>query len=115
MIEIHKSRTKDFESAINDDLNIPQALSLTWDLMDNPDISNADKLATVKKFDTVLGLKLDEPPEFCVPDEIQKLADERDKARQEKDWGKSDKLRDEIEEAGFIVKDGPSGTEVMPK
>ena len=104
-----------FESAINDDLNMPQALSLAWELLDNPDISDADKLATIKKFDTILGLKLDEPITHAIPEEIQKLVTERDDARKEKNWKKSDKLRDKIEKAGFIVKDGPNGTEVMPK
>ena len=94
---------------------MPEALAMAWELLDNSEIGDADKFATIKKFDTVLGLKVDEKPEFCIPENIQNLIIERDEARKEKDWGKSDKLRDEIEGAGFIVKDGPSGTEVMPK
>lgn len=104
-----------FEAAINDDLNLPEALAVTWGLIDDPEISDTDKLATIQEFDKVLGLKLDEKPEFCIPDNIQKLIAERDKAREEKDWSKSDKLRDEIQEAGFVVKDGAGGTEVEPK
>ena len=104
-----------FESAINDDLNMPEALATTWELLDDANINDMDKLATIKKFDTVLGLKVDKKPEFCIPESIQKLIIERDEARKEKDWSKSDKLRNEIEGAGFIIKDGTSGTEVMPK
>jgi len=103
-----------FESAINDDLNIPQALSIAWELMDDTEISATDKLATIKKFDTVLGLNLDEPITFEIPAKIQKLVVERDKARKEKNWKKSDKLRAKIEKAGFMVKDGPKGTEIQP-
>ena len=104
-----------FESAINDDLNMPQALAITWELVDNPDLSDKDKYATIKKFDTILGLKLDEKKECCIPDNVQALVIKRDEARQEKNWEASDKLRNEIEQAGFMVKDGPGGTEVQPK
>ena len=103
-----------FEKAVNDDLNIPQALSIAWELMDNEQVSDADKLATIKKFDTVLGLNLDEPITFEIPAKIQKLVVDRDKARKEKDWKKSDELRAKIEKAGFMVKDGPKGTEIQP-
>jgi len=113
--EIHQSRTEEFESAINDDLNMPQALAVAWELMDDPNISNGDKLATIKKFDTVLGVKVDKKPEFCIPKAIQELVMERDKARANKDWKKSDKLRDEIEKAGFVVNDTSGGTEVRLK
>jgi len=104
-----------FESAINDDFNIPQALSIAWEMMDDTQIPDADKLATIKKFDTVLGLNLDEPITFEIPTKIQKLVIDRDKARKEKDWKKSDELRAKIEKAGFIVKDAPGGTEIQPK
>ena len=113
--EIHQSCLEQFESAINDDLNMPQALSVTWDLMDDPDISNADKLITIREFDRVLGLKLDEPIVHVIPEKVRELVAERDKARREKDWEKSDKLRDKIEKIGFIINDTPSGTEIRPK
>jgi len=113
--EINQTRFDAFESAINDDLNIPQALSITWEVMDDTEISDSDKLATIKKFDEVLGLDLDESITFEIPAKIQKLKAERDKARKEKDWKKSDELRTKIEKAGFMVKDGPNGTEVQPK
>ncbi|MBU1017867.1 cysteine--tRNA ligase [Patescibacteria group bacterium] len=105
-----------FESAINDDLNMPEALATAWELLDDPKISNADKLATIKKFDTVLGLKLDEPITFELPPQITQWIVERNEARDNKDWGKADEIRDKIQESGkWLVKDGPSGTEVMPK
>ncbi len=113
--EIHQSRTKEFEFAINDDLNMPEALATAWELLDDADISDPDKLATIKKFDTVLGLKVDEKPKVCIPEDIQRLVIERDEARRKKEWGKSDKLRDEIEKAGFMVKDSGKTTVIEPK
>ncbi|MCK5617523.1 cysteine--tRNA ligase, partial [Candidatus Pacearchaeota archaeon] len=41
-----------FESAINDDLNLPEALAITWQVADDPELSAADKLATIRKFDS---------------------------------------------------------------
>lgn len=110
-----------FEKAINDDLNMPQALSILWDLL-NSIASQMLKSALIKKFDTVLGLQIVENAEKIkngianpLPEKIAKLVADRDKARKEKNWKKSDELRAKIEKEGFIVKDGPKGTEVQPK
>ncbi len=113
--EINQSYFDRFESAINDDLNLPEALATTWALVDDGKIEDADKLTTIKKFDTVLGLKLDEKVCFEIPDNVKQLILDRNKAREEKNWEESDKIRDEIQSAGFIVKDGSCGTEVEPK
>jgi len=114
--EIDKSRMNNFENAISDDLNMPQALAIAWELVDDESVSNIDKLSTIKKMDTVLGLKLDKPIEFEVHSQITEWILERNKAREEKDWQKADEIRDKIQESGkWIVKDGPGGTEVIPK
>ncbi len=111
----HGPSMEKFEKAIADDLNMPQALAVVWEVVEDPKIKNEDKLATILKFDEVLGLKLDEPIEFKVSNEVEKLVLERDAARKAKDWKRSDELRAEIEKAGFLVKDGPKGTEIQPK
>ena len=113
--EIDQSRLQQFTNAISDDLNFPQALAILWEVVDSKELSNADKLAIIIEMDKVLGLKLTEKVEVNIPEEIQTLIQKRDKARTEKDWATSDKLRDEIQEKGWIVKDGPKGTEVIPK
>ena len=94
---------------------MPEALAATWKLIDDPNVDDKNKLQTIKEFDNILGLKLDEATDVCIPDQIQQLIIERNEAREKKDWKKSDNLRDKIEEEGFIVKDGPGGTEVMGK
>ncbi|MBN2306782.1 cysteine--tRNA ligase [Candidatus Peregrinibacteria bacterium] len=105
-----------FGVAVSDDLNVAQGLSLAWDLMDDAEVSDTDKLATIKKMDRVLGLKLDEPIEFELPPQITEWILERNKAREQKNWKKADKIRDKIEASGkWMVKDGPGGTEVHPK
>ncbi len=105
-----------FTDSISDDLNVAQSLGITWDLMDDAEVSDADKLATIKKMDTVLGLKLDEPIEFELPPQITQWIIERNEARDKKDWDKADEIRLKIEASGkWMVKDGPGGTEVQPK
>lgn len=105
-----------FLDAVSDDLNVAQGLSLAWELVDDADVSDADKLATIKKMDTVLGLKLDEPIEFELPPQITQWILERNEARDKKDWAKADEIREKIEKSGkWMVKDGSGGTEVQPR
>ena len=114
--EIDESRLQEFTDAISDDLNIPQALAITWEILDDSEISNENKLATIKKFDEVLGLKLNEKVTVDLPPQIVEWILERNKARDEKDWVKADEIRDKIQESGkWLVKDGGAGTEVVNK
>ncbi len=95
-----------FHEMINDDINTAAALATVWDLLKNPDISDTDKKATILDFDRVLGLELDQKmPEQDIPDHVQKLIQERNDARANKDWMTSDRLRDEIKALGFDVQD----------
>lgn len=105
-----------FEEAINDDLNTPKAIAVLFDLIHDEDVSPADKKATIQKFDTVLGLglatfKKTETEE--IPELVQKLADDRALARTNKEWEKSDALRDEIAGMGYSVKDTPEGQKII--
>ena len=101
-----------FKEYINDDLDTPKALSLLWDLMKEEKISNADKKATILDFDKVLGLGFVNLKEEIIPEEIIKLAEERELARQNKDFQKSDELRKKINSLGYEVKDLPEGFKI---
>ena len=103
-----------FHQAINDDMNMPLALSVVWEAVKYPEKS--PKIAQLlKKFDTVLGIKIDEVQETKIPQEILDLVEERKQARSDKNWSESDRLRDLIAEKGYIVKDTKEGTEVLKK
>ncbi|MFA6554103.1 MAG: cysteine--tRNA ligase [Candidatus Paceibacterota bacterium] len=104
-----------FLTLINDDLNLPQAIALAWNLIADSNQKDADKRATLIDFDRVFGLKLDSIPETKeeVPPEIQALAETREEARKEKDWVKADAIRKEIENRGFTVKDTAEGIEIV--
>lgn len=104
---------ENFHKAINDDLNMPLAISVVWDVVKNP--KKSKKLAKLlDKFDTVLALSLDKKSENQekIPEEVLKLAEERLKARQEKNWAESDRLRNEILALGYSIKDSKEGYEL---
>ena len=108
--KIIKEFEEKFHQAINDDLNMPLAMSIVWEIVKYSEKSY--KLAELlKKFDSVLGLKIDEQVENNqeIPEEILELVERRKQARLDKDWNESDKLRDEIKSRGYQIKDMPSG------
>ncbi len=99
---------KQFTKAMDDDLNTPRALAVLWELV--RDEKATGKLETIKKMDEVFGLRLLEKEKaVSVPAEIKKLADERDVARKEKNWKRSDELRNKIAEKGWKVSDIDKG------
>lgn len=109
--KISESYAKEFASAIENDLNTPEALATVWKLVKNDSVDPLDKRATLMNFDKVLGLKLEEN-EFEVKDipaEIKKLLSERENARKNKDFNKSDELREKIKGLGYEVKDTEEG------
>lgn len=111
--EISDKYYKDFESAINYDLDTPRALATLWTLMADDEISDEDKKATLLEFDKVLKLNFNEPNiKEEIPTEIIELAQKRQDAREAKDFNKSDEIRDQIQEKGYEIKDNGSDFEL---
>ena len=108
IIEQYKTR---FQEAINDDLNMPVAMSVIWDVVKNPNKSK--QLAELLlEFDEVLGADIQKEIEektIEIPEEIKDLIEKRKQARQNKDWALSDQIRDELKEKGYLVKDTKEG------
>jgi cysteinyl-tRNA synthetase len=108
-VALHKIR-----AAMQDDLNTPQALALTLDLVKTIN-SSLDKKTRVNI--TVLGLVFEkiffffglESETLTIPEEVEKLAKEREEAREQKDFAASDRLRDEIASYGYRVEDTARG------
>lgn len=109
-----ENHRKTFMLAISDDLNMPEAMKEVWAVVKS-DESLADKQATILDFDRVLGLNLKNYRPPVIPREIINLANQREKARQAKDWAKSDELRQQIESKGYQILDTDSGYTVKPK
>ena len=110
--KVSKEYQHKFKEFIGDDLDTPRALTLLWDIFKDESISNADKKATVLDFDKVLGLGFADLKTEKIPEEVAKLAEARDKARQNKDFKKSDELRKEINSLGYEVKDTADGQKI---
>ena len=108
IIENYKNR---FLEAINDDLNMPVAMSVVWDVVKNPEKSK-QFAKLLLEFDKVLGVdieKSEDKKEIELPQEIKDLLEQRKQARENKDWALSDKIRDELKEKGYMVKDTKEG------
>lgn len=105
-----------FVGAINDDLNVPEALALAHELLKS-DVGDAEKLSLLIDWDRVFGFRLKQvrAEEIVVPDDVQSLVDEREAARKAKDFEKSDRLRDELSQRGWSVSDTPEGPVVKPE
>lgn len=106
----------EFTTALEDDFNLPKALSIVWDILKSNLASN-QKLATILELDKVLGLNLassiEDPVEVVIPPEAQILIEERKIARINKDWQKSDELRDRLlKEFNIKVKDTKDSLDV---
>jgi cysteinyl-tRNA synthetase len=105
-----------FHTAINDDLDLPAALSITREVARDGTIEPAERRRLILDFDRVLGLRLDtveSKKPRAITDEARALVRERDEARAARDWKRSDHLRDQLIALGFEVRDTPQGTELV--
>ncbi len=99
-----------FTAEINDDLNLPRALALAWEVL-RGDLAPGAKKATLLEFDRVFGLGLTAwtPKSEAIPDAIAALAAARAAARQSRQWVEADRLRAEILAAGWEMEDRADG------
>ncbi|MBU0546671.1 cysteine--tRNA ligase [Patescibacteria group bacterium] len=102
-----------FIQAINDDLDMPQALAIMWHLVKDETISNQEKYHLLIKFDKIFGLGLNKVKKTRIPRKIRELVVQREKYRLEKNWVKSDEMRKEIEILGYGIEDSVQGTKIV--
>ena len=120
-----------FVQRINDDLDTPGAIAVMWDMVKDKSLSPQDLIAGLIDMDEVLGLHLATPDasalklarleikeEVALDDltiGVRTLITEREEARANKSWDKSDELRREIEAAGYTLEDARDTTRVFKK
>ncbi|MBI5798746.1 MAG: cysteine--tRNA ligase [Candidatus Yonathbacteria bacterium] len=108
-----------FRLAISEDLRTSDVLALLWDTLKNTnpvrEVSPADIKATILEFDNVLGLALADIKKEIIPENIQSLAHTREEARKNKDWARSDEIRNKISALGYEVLDTEKGQEIRMK
>jgi len=116
--ELTKKALADFEAAMDDDLNTAAALAAVHDLvrevntaMASSDLAAADQAAVldaIAKFDSVLGIFGKETEEILDTD-IEALIAERQEARHQRNFARSDEIRDELAAKGIILEDTKDG------
>ena len=104
-----------FFEMVNANLDMPGALALTWE-MARSDLSASTKLALVEKFDEVLGLGLLGVVEEyeTSPEALGQLAS-RSRLRDAGEYGDADRIRADLEEAGYVVEDRERDSRIRPK
>ena len=100
-----------FTVEINEDLNIPKALAIAWELLRGDVVDLRVTKATLAAFDRVFGLGLEvwQPKQETIPEVVRALAAARAAARAAKQWAEADRLRAELRAAGWEVDDEPDG------
>jgi cysteinyl-tRNA synthetase len=113
--EQSKEIVKKIQDSLRGDLNTSYAVALLFS--DTLDLKPGEQWYVFSKAEELLGLSLTNPPAAPVaitvgklPEEVRALAAEREEARKNKDFGKSDELRIHLLERGYAVEDTPSGT-----
>jgi len=108
--QTNKKYLAEFEESINEDLDMPSALAVLWNLV--RDKKARGKLRTIKKIDEVLGLDLIKQEKERIPKEIKELIRKREEARKETNFELADKLREDIRKKGWQVEDVKGGNKI---
>ena len=119
--DLHDDSVKEFIHSMNDDLNTPEALSTLFGLAklinSSQDAQDQSMYAsTMRELGKVLGLLNDSSEAFLqygaklTDEEISKKIDERNQARDNKDFQKADQIRDELAAQGILLDDSSDGT-----
>ena len=109
--KIDKKYQRKFLNVINDDLNMPEAISLVWQLIKDKKVKNVDKKKTLLDFDRVLGVNLSKVKKITIPSSVEKLVVQREEYRRQEEWQKADEIRKKIKKLGYKIED----TKVGPK
>ncbi len=106
---------KRFMDAVNDDLNMPLAMGIVWEVARN-EIKSKQYAKLLIEFDKILGLDIEHSKDYLekeekieLPEEIKSLVEQRKQTRENKDWAESDRIRDLLKEQGYVVKDTKEG------
>jgi len=119
--DLHDDSVKEFKDSMNDDLNTPEALSILFGLAksinSSQDIKDQSMYAsTMRELGKVLGLLNDSSEAFfqyganLTDEEINHKIEERNQARDNKDFQKADQIRDELAAQGILLDDSSDGT-----
>ncbi|MES2226124.1 MAG: cysteine--tRNA ligase [Patescibacteria group bacterium] len=120
-VSVSSATSERIRTLLRDDLATPKALALLWETVRDEDLSPRVRYGAMLAADEVLGLSLAEPPflartpQTTIPTEIQKLSEEREAAREARDFARADELRIHMEKRGYAVEDSPTGPVIVKK
>ena len=102
----HSDYKEKFVQALADDLNVPEALAVVWELVKS-NLNESDKYLLLVDFDQVLGLGLSEVKnsKLEIPKTIKELAKKREELRKQGKFEEADKVRVVIESKGYNLPD----------
>ncbi len=110
---------KDFEEAVSDDLNIPKALGIAWNVV-RFDIKDRALFDLLLDFDKILGLRIEKAQIIQKEEDIDELdreiialIEERIAARKSRNWSRADEIRDLVKCRGYIIEDTKQGYNVI--
>jgi len=107
--EVSDKYIKKFMEKLDEDLNMPEALAVFWELIKST-TPESSKLNTILKMDEVLGLRLQEHIGVEIPENILNLAKMRNEYRKNGIWDKADMVRKQINDLGYVVEDSQTGS-----
>ncbi|MBN1891258.1 MAG: cysteine--tRNA ligase [Clostridiales bacterium] len=124
LLDSIEKASREFLDAMEDDFNTADAITAIFQLVrvantacQTPEVSSdslfsaADKILELSE---VLGLDvLGEDEGTKIPDEVLKLVEKRDAAKQDRDYALADRIREEVSGLGYQIKDTPSGPQVV--
>ena len=106
-----------FDEALANNMNMPQALAVVWEVVKS-NIPSQDKYDLLIDFDEVLGFGFKDitaSEQETIPDAVRQLADQREQLRKEGKFKEADEVRQAIEQKGYIVHDSPAGPQLKKK
>jgi len=98
-----------FQKDISDDLNTAKLLGDVWYMLKESEVIPEDQLFLLDRVNMIFGLDLNTKQHDTIPEVVESLAQARLQARNDKDYQKSDELRQKIESAGYSIKDTSDG------
>ncbi|MFH1399749.1 MAG: cysteine--tRNA ligase [Candidatus Woesearchaeota archaeon] len=98
-----------FHEAINDDMDMPKAMSIMWAVIKDANLGSKEKSALLLKFDTIFGFGFADWQKEELSASIQKLVEQREQARKQKNFQLADNIREELKQKGIILEDTPEG------
>ena len=95
-----------------DDISTPQVLVILRNVLKNQNLKPEEKIYLIKKYDQILWLNLLKFEKIKIPDEILELIEKRKKFKKEKKFDDADKIKNEIMDLGFEIKDTRDWVEI---